>query len=110
MKLIVKGKWRDCEDINYAIELPEEFSCYKTEFLMDYFSNCIMDAIIDLRIPEHIPIAVQLDEDFRQMKMKLYKNLCDFPDREMLEKIMSEVKLGFVGPENLNKRITGNLE
>ncbi len=110
MKLIVKGKWRDCENINYAIELPEEFSCYETEFLMDHFSNCIMDAIIDLRIPEHLPIAVQLNEDWRQLKVKLYKNLCDFPDKKMLGKIMSEVKLGFVGPENLNKRITENPE
>ena len=98
MKIAVRIKWPDGEDIRYTVALPEEFNCYKPAFLQEHFSRFIMSAVIDLRIPEYVPFAVQLDKNFFKLKTDILPKLSNVPDKEELQKIMREIKLGFIRP------------
>lgn len=98
MKLIVREKLKNCEIIRYAVDLPKEFDCYKPEFLKAHFSHYITQAYVELRVPENLDTVIQMNEDWFALKMRLLSALETHADKDFLEKIMNEIRTGFIAP------------
>jgi len=103
MKLIVREKLDCGEDIRFAVDLPKEFDCYKPEFLMTHFSHYMTQAYVDLRVPENLDSVIRMNEDWFALKMRLLPGLGRHADKEFLEKIMNEIRTGFIEPERRKK-------
>jgi hypothetical protein len=99
MKIIVSYKIGGGENVRFAIELPDAFGRYKPKFLTEYFTKAVLGAVMDLRYPRFLPMAMQMNKLHWHMKGEVVKNACGGVDFVMLREIMDKVDLRFIKPD-----------
>ena len=96
MKIAVGKKLVTGDIVKFIVELPDEYKKYRPEFLASHFSHYILGAVIDLRAPKYLPLVIQLNNQWQDMKIGLLAKVSSGVDVELLEHVMEKVDLDFI--------------